>query len=466
MHIANNSLIMGHYYAATADPIEQTHIVNQTGYHSEMAIYPTAQIRADFPILATVNAQGQPLAFLDSAASSQKPRQVLETMDAVYRTSYANVHRGLYPLSVRATELYDAARVRVARFINAPAPENIVFTRNATEGMNLIAYSYARTMLRPGDEILITEMEHHANFVPWWVLARERGVVLNYIPITETGQLDLTDLDRLITQRTRIVSVAQVSNVLGTINDVKLLAAAAHTVGAVMIVDACQAVPHMPVDVIDLDCDFLVFSGHKMLGPTAIGVLYGRRELLEHMPPFMTGGDMILSVGMDDVTWNVVPVKFEAGTPAFVEAIGLAAAIDYLDALGMATIRQHEVEITQYALAQLREFPDLVLLGPDDAELRGGVASFRVAGLHPHDLSDFLGERNVAVRAGFHCAEPIHRRFGGDPSTRASFYIYTERWEIDAMLAAMHQADALFRRKRPVASGSTTPISLHQNRPG
>lgn len=406
-----------------------------------------AQVRADFPILAN-NPGDPPLAFLDSAASSQKPRQVLEAMDAVYRTSYANVHRGLYPLSVRATELYDAARARVARFIHAPAPEDIVFTRNATEGMNLIAHSYARAFLQPGDEVLISEMEHHANFVPWWVLARERGLVLRFIPVSDDGQLDLAHLDTLITNRTKIVSLAQVSNVLGTINDVKTLGAAAHAVGAVMIVDACQSVPHMPVDVTDLDCDFLVFSGHKLLGPTAIGVLYGRRTLLERMPPFMTGGDMILSVGKDAVTWNAVPLKFEAGTPAFVEAIGLAAAMDYLDAIGMAAVRQHEVNITSYALARLRAFPDLQLLGPDDAELRGGVASFKIPGLHPHDLSDFLGERNVAVRAGFHCAEPIHQRFGGDPSSRASFYIYTEPWEIDALIDGMHAADAVFRRKR------------------
>jgi len=412
-----------------------------------MCAFDTAAIRKDFPILASSEA-GRPLVFLDSAASSQKPVQVLQAMDTIYRQSYANVHRGLYPLSARATEFYDNARARVARFINAEAPENIVFTRNATEAFNLLAYSYARSTLQAGDEILLTEMEHHANFVPWWVLAQERGVVLRYIPLTEDGQLQLNRLDEVLSKRTKIVSVAHGSNVLGTINDVKWLAAQAHAVGAVMVVDASQSVPHMPVDVRDLDCDFLMFSGHKLLGPTGIGVLYGRRELLERMPPFMTGGDMVLEVGLDAVRWNEVPVKFEAGTPAFVEAIGLAAGIDYLDHLGMAAVRQHEVEITQYALTRLQQFPGLELMGPDDAELRGGLAAFRIEGLHPHDLADFLGEHNVAVRAGYHCAQPVHTRYGGKPSTRASFYIYSEPREVDALIDAMHLAVATLMRKR------------------
>jgi cysteine desulfurase / selenocysteine lyase len=412
-----------------------------------MSPYDVAAVRRDFPILDT-HEDGRPLVFLDSAASSQKPVQVLDAMDRVYRTSYANVHRGLYALSARATALYDDARATVARFIGAPSPESIVFTRNATEALNLLAYSYARSVLQPGDEIVLTEMEHHANFVPWWVLAQERGVVLRYIPLHEDGQLDLTALDGLLNARTKIVSVAHVSNVLGTINDVKQIAVRAHAAGAVMIADASQSVPHMPVDVRDLDCDFLVFSGHKMLGPTGIGVLYGKPGLLERMPPFMTGGDMVLDVHLDKVNWNTPPLRFEAGTPAFVEAIGLAAGIHYLERLGMDAVRQHEVEITQYALGKLTQFPGLHLLGPADAELRGGVAAFRVDGLHPHDLADFLGEQNVAVRAGFHCAQPVHGRFGGKPSTRASFYIYNEPREVDALIDAMHAALRTFVRKR------------------
>jgi cysteine desulfurase/selenocysteine lyase len=412
-----------------------------------MCALDVAAIRRDFPILAT-RENGRDLVFLDSAASSQKPEQVLRAMDQVYRTSYANVHRGLYALSARATELYDAARERVARFIGAPSAEEIVFTRNATEAMNLLAYSYGRSQLRAGDEIVLSEMEHHANFVPWWVLAKERGVVLRYVPLTEDGQLDITALNSVMGPRTKIVSLAHVSNVLGTINDVKTIAARARAAGAVMIVDACQSVPHMPVDVRDLGCDFLTFSGHKMLGPTGIGVLYGRRELLERMPPFMHGGDMVLEVGLDDIRWNAVPLKFEAGTPAFVEAIGLAAAIDYLDALGMDAVRQHEVEITGYALTRLRQVPGLSLMGPVDAELRGGVASFRLDGLHPHDLADFLGEQAVAVRAGFHCAQPVHTRFGGKPSTRASFYVYSEPREVDALIDGIELAARTLIRKR------------------
>ncbi len=412
-----------------------------------MTPYDVSAVRRDFPILDT-HEDGRPLVFLDSAASSQKPVQVLEAMERVYRTSYANVHRGLYALSARATALYDDARAAVARFIGAPSPDGVVFTRNATEALNLLAYSYARSALQPGDEIVLTEMEHHANFVPWWALARERGVVLRYIPMREDGQLDLGALDALLNARTKIVSVAHVSNVLGTINDVKAIGARAHAAGAVMIVDASQSVPHMPVDVRELDCDFLVFSGHKMLGPTGIGALYGRSDLLERMPPFMTGGDMVLDVHLDRVNWNAPPLRFEAGTPAFVEAIGLAAGIQYLEKLGMAAVRQHEVEITQYALGRLMQFPGLHLLGPADAELRGGVVAFRIDGLHPHDLSDFLSERNVAVRAGFHCAQPVHDRFGGKPSTRASFYIYNEAREVDALIDAMDAAVRTLVRTR------------------
>ena len=308
--------------------------------------FDVAQIRRDFPILSE-QVNGQPVTFLDSAASSQKPIQVLQAMDDIYRHRYANVHRGVYVFSEAATALYDEARGKVARFIGAPSPENIIFTRNATESLNLLAYSYGRHFLKEGDEVLITELEHHANFVPWFQLAQEKGVLIKFVPLTQEGQLDLSQLDQLVTPRTRLISFAQVSNVLGTITDPTPLVQAARAVGAKIIVDGSQAVPHMPVNVEAMDCDFYVFSGHKMLGPTGIGVLYGKPELLEAMPPFMTGGDMISYVGFDGIRWNDVPLKFEAGTPSFVEAIGLGAAVDYLSALGMANVRTHEQEITR-----------------------------------------------------------------------------------------------------------------------
>ena len=331
--------------------------------------FDVAQIRRDFPILSE-QVNGQPVTFLDSAASSQKPIQVLQAMDDIYRHRYANVHRGVYVFSEAATALYDEARGKVARFIGAPSPANVIFTRNATESLNLLAYSYGRHFLKEGDEVLITELEHHANFVPWFQLAQEKGVLIKFIPLTQEGQLDLSQLDQLVTPRTRLISFAQVSNVLGTITDPTPLVQAARAVGAKIIVDGSQAVPHMPVNVAEMDCDFYVFSGHKMLGPTGIGVLYGKPELLEAMPPFMTGGDMISYVGFDGIRWNDVPLKFEAGTPSFVEAIGLGAAVDYLSALGMANVRTHEQEITTYALERVAEIPGATIYGPMNPAIR------------------------------------------------------------------------------------------------
>lgn len=414
------------------------------GMHTQREFFDVRAVRRDFPILQQ-RVNGKPLVFLDSAASSQKPLPVLEAMERVYREAYANVHRGVYALSEAATAAYDEARAKIARFIGAPAVENIVFTRNATEALNLLAYAYARAFLREGDEILLTELEHHANFVPWMVLARERNVTLKFIPLTPEGLLDLDAFERLLTERTRIVTFAHVSNVLGTITDPTPIIARAHAAGAIVIVDGSQSVPHMPVNVQAMDCDFLVFSGHKMLGPTGIGVLYGKRALLEAMPPFLTGGDMISYVGFDDVRWNDVPLKFEAGTPAFVEAIGLGAAVDYLSALGMDAVRAHEAQLTAYALERLSEVSGVRIYGPQDPQRRGGVIAFTVNRIHPHDLASLLDQHGIAIRAGHHCAQPLHQRLGVNATARASFYIYTEPSEIDALAEGIEHAKRALR---------------------
>jgi cysteine desulfurase/selenocysteine lyase len=407
--------------------------------------FDVARIRQDFPALQET-IHGKPFVFLDSAASSQKPVQVLDAMDSVYRTTYANVHRGVYCNSEHATELYDQAREKVARFIGSPSPEQIIFVRNATEGLNLVAYSYGRHFLQAGDEVLLTQLEHHANFVPWLELARERGVKLKFIPLTPEGTLDLSKLDELLTPQVKLVTFAHVSNVLGTITDPRPLIARAHAIGAKVIVDGCQAAPHMPVNVQELDCDFYAFSGHKMLGPTGIGVLYGKRELLEAMPPFLTGGDMINSVSMEGATWADIPVKFEAGTPSFVESIGLGAAVDYLSALGMDAVRAHEHEIVSYALERLIEVPGVTILGPTDPEIRGGAVAFTVKGIHPHDLGTLLDREGVAIRTGHHCAQPLHTCLGLTASARASFYVYNELREVDALVEAIYKAKQILKK--------------------
>lgn len=409
--------------------------------------FDIAAIRRDFPILSE-QVNGRPVVFLDSAASSQKPTQVLDAMSSVYRHQYANVHRGVYQFSEAATAQYNEARVKIAKFIGAPAPENIIFTRNATESLNLLAYSYGRHFLKAGDEVLITELEHHANFVPWFYLAQEKGIVVKCIPLTPNGQLDLSKLDDLLNERTKLLSFAQVSNVLGTITAPAPLIQRAHAIGAKVIIDGSQAVPHMPVNVAALDCDFYAFSGHKMLGPTGIGVLYGKPELLDAMPPFMTGGDMISYVGFDTIRWNEVPLKFEAGTPAFVEAIGLGAAVDYLSQLGMEAVRAHEHEITSYALERMAEIPGMNIYGPTDASVRGGVVTFNVDKIHPHDLATLLDQEGVAIRAGHHCAQPLHQRLGLPATARASFYVYSQLHEVDALLEAIYKAKATLQRKR------------------
>jgi cysteine desulfurase/selenocysteine lyase len=404
-------------------------------------------VRADFPILNRV-INGKRLVFLDSAASSQKPLQVIDTIGYYYRTSHANVHRGIYELSEEATDAYEHARARTARFINAASWKEVIFTRNATESINLVAYSWGRVNLSAGDEILLTEMEHHANLVPWQLVAQEKDAKLRFIPITDDGQLDLSDIDSLLTQRTRLVAFTQASNVLGTLNPVRQITDKAHAVGAIALVDGAQGAPHMPVDVKTLGCDFYAFSGHKMCGPTGVGVLWGRRELLESMPPFLGGGEMIRRVELERSEWAEVPYKFEAGTPAIAEAIGLGAAIDYLSALGMDAIRDHEKELTAYALERLAEVPGLKVYGPTDIERRGGVAAFALDDLHPHDIATVLDSEAVAVRAGHHCAMPLHKKLCLPATTRASFYIYNTPEEIDRLVEALYKVKHFFSRGR------------------
>lgn len=402
------------------------------------------QVRADFPILQQEMYPGVPLVFLDSAASSQKPTAVLQVMEHYYRALNANVHRGVYRISEEATNAFEQARQKVANFINAPDAAQIIFVRNATEGFNLVTYSWGEANIQAGDEILLTEMEHHANLVPWQMLAQRKGAIVRYVPFTAEGLLDLSNLDGLLTERTKIFSFTAVSNVFGTINPAKRLIAAAKAVGALTMVDAAQSVPHLAVDVQELDCDFLAFSGHKMCGPTGIGVLYGKRHLLEAMPPFMGGGDMIRRVTLEGSTWNDIPWKFEAGTPAIAEGIGLGAAVDYLTSLGMDNVHAHEQFLTSYALEALSEVPGLKVWGPP-ATQKGGVAAFTLDNLHPHDIAELLDKDGIAVRAGHHCAMPLHKKLGLSATTRASFYVHTTTAEIDKLVASLHRVRAVFR---------------------
>jgi len=399
-------------------------------------------IRADFPILQR-QVNGRPLVYLDNAATSQKPLAVLQAMDDYYRQTNANVHRGVHTLSEEATRQYEGARGRIGRFINAGSSKQIIFTRNATEAINLVAYSWGLDNLGPGDEVLITGMEHHANIVPWQLICQRTGATLRYIPIDARGDLRLDLLDELLTERTRLFAFTAASNVLGTINPAAELVAKAHAVGALALVDAAQSVPHMPVDVQALDCDFLVFSGHKMCGPTGIGVLYGRRELLEEMPPFMGGGDMIREVHMDGSRWNSLPWKFEAGTPAIAEVIGLGAAVDYLSALGMPWVREQEHALVSYAVEKMAQVEGLHLIGPE-GDQRGGVAAFTLADIHPHDIAAVLDSEGIAIRAGHHCAQPIHEHFGIVATARASFYFYNTFEEVDRLAAALDKVQSVF----------------------
>ena len=404
----------------------------------------TARIKKDFPILDR-EINGMRLVYLDSAATSQKPRQVLDAMTRYYETCNANVHRSVYHIAGEATEAYETARLKVQRFINAPTEREIVFTKNATEGINLVAHSWGRSNLHEGDVVVLTHMEHHANIVPWHILAAERGIVLRWVPLTPEGLLDLTGLDALL-DGAKAFGFAAMSNVLGTINPVRQLSDAAHAHGAVAIVDACQYVPHVPTDVQAMGADFIAFSAHKMCGPTGIGVLWGREGLLDAMPPFLGGGDMIRDVRLDGYTPNELPVKFEAGTPPIAEAIGLGAAVDYLTELGMTNVRRHEMDVTGYAIDHLTERfgDDLTIFGPRNIEVRGGALSIAFRDLHPHDISQVLDQTNVCVRAGHHCAKPLMRELGVNATARASFYVYNDEADVHALADGLDAATDFF----------------------
>ncbi len=400
-------------------------------------MFDVNRIRADFPIFEqTIN--GHPLVYLDSTASAQKPRCVIEALNDVYQHYYANVHRGIYPLAEAASAAYEAAREKVANFIGASEAAEVIFVRNTTEALNLVMYAWGLHNLQAGDRIVITEMEHHSNMVPWQQLTGWKGAELVYAPVTDEGELDLDALQALIQGgRTRLVAFTAMSNVLGTITPVQEIVAMAHAAGALAVVDGAQSVPHLPTDVRTLGADFLAFSGHK-LGAPGIGALYGRRELLESMSPFLFGGDMILRVTKAGATWNDLPYKFEAGTPAIAEAIALGVAVDYLKALGMEAVHAHETALVRYAMERLAEVPDLRILGPQ-AEKRGGVVAFTLKGAHPHDIADILGSLGICIRAGLHCAEPLHIRFGLAATARASFYIYNRPEDVDALIAGLHE---------------------------
>lgn len=398
------------------------------------------EIRALFPILHQ-EVNGHPLVYLDSAATSQKPLPVIEAVERYYKEYNANVHRGVHTLGTKATDAYEGAREKVARFLNAPDPAQIIFTRGTTSALNLVAWSYARAVLEPGDEIVLTPMEHHSNLIPWQQAAKATGATLKYVPLRPDGTIAVEDFAQTVTARTKIVAVTHVSNVLGTINPIKTFAAIAHEKGAVIVVDGAQSTPHMKVDVQDLDVDFYAFSGHKMCAPTGIGVLYGKRHLLEQMEPLEFGGEMIDTVELYDATWKELPWKFEGGTPIIAGAIGLAAAIDFLESIGLDAIRAHEERLARYALERLRDIDGVTVYGPEE---RAGLVTFNVEGVHPHDVATVLDSRGIAVRAGHHCAQPLMRWLGVTATTRASFYLYNTEEEIDKLADALQYAKEYF----------------------
>jgi len=403
--------------------------------------YDVERIRKDFPILDREVRPGVPLVYLDNAATSQKPQMVLDAMRDYYEHHNANVHRGIHTLAEEATALYEGARDKVAQFINAADRREVIFTKNSTEALNLLA----RTIdLAPGDEVVVTEMEHHSNLVPWQLATQRTGATLKWIGLTDDGRLDLADLDRLITPRTKVVAFVHQSNLLGTVNPVNTIAAKAREVGAITILDASQSVPHMGIDVQALDVDAVAFTGHKMCGPTGIGVLWGRYDLLDALPPFLGGGEMIDEVTMAGSTWAVLPHKFEAGTPMIAEAVGLGAAVDYLTDLGMDAIRSHEHELTSYALDKLQRIDTLRIIGPTSTEDRGGAISFALEGIHPHDVGQLLDEKGVAVRVGHHCARPACLRYGVPATTRASVHLYSTTADVDALVEGLDQVKAFF----------------------
>ena len=403
----------------------------------------TERVRADFPILERQVRPGVPLIYLDSTATSQKPFAVIDAMNTFYRQSNANIHRGIHTLAEESTALYESARERVAKFINAPSARQVIFTRNATESINLVAYSWGRANLQAGELIILTEMEHHSNLVPWHMLAAERNLRLEFIPVSEQGLLDLDVYRQLLEQAPRLVAFTHMSNVLGTINPAQEIIRLAHAAGALALVDGAQSVPHFAVDVQALDADFLVFSAHKMCGPSGIGILYGRKAVLESMPPFLGGGDMIKRVHLRSFAPNELPYKFEAGTPAIAEAVGFGAAVDYLLGVGMEQIAAHEQEIITYALERLEEIPGVRVFGPP-AEHKGGVASFTLDGIHPHDISQILDADGIAIRAGHHCAMPLHEKFGLPATARASFYLYNTPQEVDRLVESIYKVKQIF----------------------
>jgi cysteine desulfurase/selenocysteine lyase len=401
------------------------------------------RLRADFPIFEQ-KIHGKPLAYLDSANSSQKPRQVIDAMTEFYETSYANVHRAVHVLGERATAGLEGAREKVQAFLNAPDVREVIFVRNATEALNLVAYSWGGNNLGPGDVVVVTQLEHHSNFVPWQYIARRQGAEFRMLPLTDEGEVDASGLDELAGEgRIKVVATNLVSNSLGTISDLRPLVRWAHDQGAIFVCDAAQAAPHMAVDVQALECDFLAVSGHKMCGPSGIGALWGRAELLQRMEPFLFGGHMIHSVGFEKTTWGELPHKFEAGTSPIVEAVGLGAAVDYLTAAGLDAIEAHEHELAAYALEQLRDVPGVELYGPP-AEQRAGIVSFNVEGVHPHDVAQILDSEGVAIRAGHHCCQPLMQKLGVPATNRASFYLYTVHEEIDQLVEGLHKVQRIF----------------------
>ena len=396
-------------------------------------------VRSDFPVL-----DREGLTYLDSAATSQKPRQVIEAIDSYYRNSNANIHRGVYSLAREATELFEGARERIAAFARWDTTSTI-FTKNATEAINLVAYAWGRDHVGQGDEVLITHMEHHSNIVPWQLLCAERGAKLRYLPVSDEGTLSLDELDRaLLSERVKLVAFAHISNVLGTLNPVEEMVRRARAAGAATLVDGSQAAPQLPLDVTGIDADFYAWTGHKALGPTGIGVLHGRRELLEDMRPFLGGGDMISRVGFEESTWNELPWKFEAGTSPIAEAVGLGAAVDYLSSIGMENVRAHERDLTAYALERLPEIEGITLFGPLDPDRRGGVVSFAIEGIHPHDIAELCDREGVCIRAGHHCAQPLMRQLGVAATARASFHVYNSREDIDRLVDALGKARNVF----------------------
>ena len=406
-------------------------------------MFDVERIRQDFPALDQ-QVHGHRLVYLDNAATTQKPQSVLDAMDRYYERDNANVHRGIHELSRRATEAFEAARRTVAQWVNAPDPQELIWTRGTTESLNLVASSWARERLGPDDEIVVSVMEHHSNLVPWQLAAGRTGATLRFIPVDDEQRLRVDALDGLITERTRVVAVGHVSNAVGTVNPIRQIADAAHSVGALCVVDGAQGAPHLPVDVQELGCDFYAFSAHKMAGPTGIGALWGRRELLEDMDPYQGGGETISIVELERSTWAEVPHKFEAGTPDIAGAVGFAAAVDYLDGLGSQAIRQHEVELTAYGIQLLHSLPGITQYGPRDATQRSGVLSFNLDGIHPHDVSTVLDSHGIAIRAGHHCAQPLMRQLAVPATNRASVYVYNTKAELDRMVEALKQVRRIF----------------------